>query len=241
MSGSDELSRNALLRRLPERELQRLSDRAEVVDAAMRDQVYRPGELVSNVFFPLSAVYSLVALTDDRISVEVATIGREGMVGLPVFLGASSSPHAAFCQVDGQAMRVGAEDLRRVLADDGALHRALNRFTQATIVQVAQNVVCNNTHPADQRAARWLLTTHDRVGREEFALTQEFLAQMLGLRRPTVSVIARRLQSDGLINYRRGTMRIADRAGLEALTCRCYGVVRAEFDAIVHGEGSAPG
>jgi CRP-like cAMP-binding protein len=140
---------------------------------------------------------------------QAATIGREGMVGLPVFLGAASTPHAAFCpsrRVGGSAVKITAHLLRRVLADDGALHQALSRFTQTTMVQIAQNVVCNSTHATIQRAARWLLTTRDRVG-DEFLLTQEFLGQMLGVRRPTVSEVARRLQAEGLIRYRRASSR----------------------------------
>lgn len=235
MAAADDFQRNAILAQLPAQELERVRARAEVVNMQQRDQIYQSGEPITDVYFPLSCVYSLVALADGRIAVEVATIGHEGMVGLPVFLGTPTSPQAAFCQVSGAAVRLSAADLRAVLSGDGVLHRALNRFTQATMVQVAQNVVCNNNHPADQRAARWLLTTHDRVGRDRFPLTQEFLAQMLGLRRPTVSEIARRLQSAGLIDYRRGLIHLLDRAGLEAMTCQCYEIVRAEFDAITEG------
>lgn len=235
MAAADDFQRNAILAQLPKRELQRLRSRSEIVNVHDRDQVYHAREPITEVYFPLSCIYSLVALADGRIAVEVATIGHEGMVGLPAFLGAPTSPHAAFCQVAGTAVRLNVSDLRAVLSDDGVLHRALNRFTQATMVQVAQNVVCNSSHPADQRAARWLLTTHDRVGRDQFPLTQAFLAQMLGLRRPTVSQVARQLQAAGLIDYRRGLMQVLDRPGLEATTCQCYQIVRAEFDAITKG------
>jgi CRP-like cAMP-binding protein len=122
------------------------------------------------------------------------------------------------------------------LIGDGALHRALNRYTQATIVQIAQSVICNSTHSAEQRACRWLLTTHDRVDRDQFPLTQEFLAQMLGVRRPTVSEIASRLQSEGLIRYTRGVITICDRPGLERITCDCYWIVKAEYDNLLHAE-----
>lgn len=162
----------------------------------------------------------------------MATTGREGMIGLPVFLGASSSPHASFCQIPGRSVQLGTEALHRILSNDGILHRILNRFTQVTMVQIAQNVVCNAAHTTDQRAARWMLMTQDRVGRNEFLLTQEFLAQMLSVQRPTVSEVARRLQADGLIRYRRGTVVISDRSGLERAACLCYGVVRSEFDAM---------
>lgn len=184
------------------------------------------------MYFPLASVFSVVGMADERVLVEVATVGREGMVGLPVFLGAASTPHAAFCQISGAAVKITAHGLRQVLADDGALHQALNRYTQATMVQIAQNVVCSSTHVTAQRAARWLLTTRDRVGGEEFELTQEFLGQMLGVRRQTASEIARHLQAEGLIRYRRGNVTIADGPGLERAACSCYAVVKAEFDLI---------
>lgn len=236
MTDTQDPRKNAVLQQLPDAEFQRLLDRAELVDAQVRDQVYMPGKPTAAVYFPLSAVYSLVAVADERIVVEVATVGHEGMVGLPLFLGASSSPHAAFCQIPGQAVRLGADDLRRVLSDDGVLHRVLNRLTQATMVQVAQNVVCNNSHELEQRAARWLLTTRDRVNGDSYPLTQEFLAQMLGARRPTVSQTARRLQDRGLIRYSRGVVHLLDRDGLQELACSCYNIVRREFAAMTEGQ-----
>jgi CRP-like cAMP-binding protein len=232
MAAPDQLRRNAIIRQLPDREFERLSDRVEVFDAEVRQQVYQPGGPIADVYFPLSCVYSMVAVVDDHAAVEVATIGLEGMAGLPLFLGAATSPHAAFCQIPGEAARMDAASLRSLLSDDGVLHALLNRLTQATMVQVAQNVVCNNTHDLEQRAARWLLTSHDRVVGDTFPLTQEFLAQMLGARRPTVSQTARRLHDRGLITYVRGLLHILDRPGLEAVACGCYDVVRREFDAM---------
>lgn len=223
---------NAILAQLPQDEFDRLRRAAEIVDSEIGQQVYWPGEPITEVYFPLTSVFSLLAVADERILVEVATVGLEGMAGLPLFLGATSSPHTSFCQITGQSVRMSAEGLRRALTGDGALHRGLHRLTQATMVQIAQNVVCNNSHDVERRAARWLLTTHDRVSGDEFTLTQKFLAQMLGARRPTVSQVAGRLQENGLISYVRGTMRIRDRAGLEAKACQCYWIVRAEFDAM---------
>jgi CRP-like cAMP-binding protein len=202
------------------------------VEIDIRLSVYEPGGPIPHVYFPISAVFSLVAVTDGRVVVEVATIGREGMVGLPAFLGAANSPHAAFCQIGGSAAELNVDDLRKVVSANGDLRRLLDRFTQSTIVQIAQNVVCNNTHDVEQRAARWLLTTHDRVGHDGFPLTQEFLAQMLGVRRTTVSHVANRLQSAGLIRYRRGNLAITDRRRLEQAACECYGIVKREFDEI---------
>jgi CRP-like cAMP-binding protein len=230
-----ELRRNAILGRLPAGELNALRDSVEIVDTAVRQSVYEPGGPIDAVYFPLSAVFSLVGVTDGEASIEVATIGYEGMVGLPAFLGAATSPHASFCQIAGSAARMATADLRRALNRDGHLHSLLNRFTQSTMVQIAQNVVCNGTHSLEERMARWLLTTHDRVGHDQFDLTQQFLAQMLGARRPTVSQTASKLQSRGLIRYSRGVMTIVNRQGLERLTCDCYGIVKAEFDAITQG------
>ncbi len=230
--GEEPLERNAILAALPGDELARLRDDLELVEAQVREQVYRPAGPIPEVYFPLASVFSMVGMTDDRMPVEVATIGREGMVGLPVFLGAASSPHAAFCQVSGPAAKVTAHGLRRVLADDGTLHQALSRYTQAAMVQIAQNVVCNGTHATVQRAARWLLTTRDRVGGEKFLLAQEFLGLMLGVRRSTASDTARQLRADGLIRYSRGEITITDGPGLERASCSCYGIVKAEFDLI---------
>lgn len=233
MADADELRRNALLARLPSRELTAIRGRLEVVHVEPRLGVYDAGSPIDHVYLPLGAVFSLVAIADERVMVEVATVGREGMVGLPLFLGAATSPHACFCQVSGEAARLKGAQLGEVLADAPGLHQLLNRFTQATIVNIAQNVVCNNTHDGRRRAARWLLTTRDRVARDSFELTQEFLGQMLGLRRPTVSEIARQLQADGLIRYRRGQMTITDPPALLEVACSCYGLVKREFDALL--------
>lgn len=228
----DELRGNAILAALPAKELKHIARGIDVVDAEIRTQVHQPGGAVRDVYFPLGAVFSMVGMAGERALVEVATIGREGMVGLPVFLGTGSTPHATYCQIAGPAAKVSSDHLRAVLADDGALHAALSRFTQATMVQIAQNVVCNSSHHATLRAARWLLTTGDRVGCDKFLLTQEFLGQMLGVRRPTVSETARQLQADGLIRYTRGQITITDRPGLQQAACACYAIVKAEFDLI---------
>jgi CRP-like cAMP-binding protein len=230
---SDEVHQNTLLARLPSTEFEVLRPLLTVVDAQLRDSVYAPRQAIDDVYFPLTAVFSLVATAgEDRIVVEVGTIGHEGMVGLPLFLGSPTSPHAAFCQVAGRAARLPAADLHAYLAQDGALHRLLQRFTQTTMVQLAQNVACNRVHVLEQRMARWLLTTADRVGFDTFVLTQEFLGQMLGVTRPTVSETASKLQSDGVIRYARGNLRIVDRPALLRLACDCYPLLKAEFDAL---------
>lgn len=233
----NQLRRNGLLAALPAGEFERLTPLLQVIDVPLRHQVYRPREPITDVYFPLSAVFSMVALSGDRVVVEVGTIGFEGMVGLPLFLGAGASPNAAFCQIAGEAARMSSADLADFLAVDGALHRLLHRYTQSIMIQLAQNVVCNTLHPVEQRMSRWLLMSADRVRAGTFHLTQEFLAQMLGVRRATVSETAGKLQADGLIRYSRGVLTITDRQRLEEAACECYGVLRREFDPL-SGTGS---
>ena len=229
----DELLSNALLAALPASELDRIRPLVKVEDVEVRREVFRRREPITEVHFPLSPVYSMVALTEaDRVQVEVATIGYEGMVGLALFLGATASPNTVFAQVAGRSAVMSAADLGEFLATDGALHGLLHRYTQTSMVQVSQNVVCNNAHSTEQRTARWLLTTADRVRNETFPLTQDFLAQMLGVRRQTVSENASRLHPDELIRYTRGTITILDRQRLEAATCECYRIIRDEFAAV---------
>jgi CRP-like cAMP-binding protein len=229
-SEADLLRHNTILRDLPEEEFGAVAARLRVREIEVRDSAYAANEPVTEIFFPLTAVFSMVALADDgEVISEVGTVGREGMVGLPLFLGVSSSPLSVFCQIPGRTAVMTARDLRAALAGDGALHRRLNTFVQATMVMLAQNVVCLTAHLAEARAARWLLMTHDRVVEDEFPLTQEFLGQMLGVRRSTVSEIAGKLQANGLIRYSRGRLTILDRPGLEAQACSCYAVVRQEF------------
>lgn len=237
----DPFLRNAILAQLPADEYAQLRPHLQHEHAQMKHTAYKPREPIARVYFPLSAVYSLVATTEGHPGVEVATIGHEGFVGLPVYLGAATSPQTAFCQVPGEAVGLGADEFRQALNRDGALHALLSRYTQATMVQIAQNVVCNRSHPAEKRMARWLLTTQDRVARDEFPLTQEFLAQMLGVHRPTVSDTAQRIQAQGLIRYSRGVITITERNQLEKLACDCYGIVKAEFDDIVNFTGPVPG
>lgn len=233
----EEVRRNAILARLPESEFAQLRPHLRLEHSEMKRAAYEPGKPIADVYFPLTSVYSVVAIADGQVQVEVATVGYEGMVGLPVYLGAASTPQASFCQIPGDTARIGVADFHQLLSRDGALHALLNRFTQATMVQVSQNVVCNRSHPTKVRMARWLLTTQDRVGRGEFPLTQEFLAQMLGVHRPTVSDPAQRLQSEGLIRYRRGVITVTDRDGLERTACECYRIVKSEFDDLRNHRG----
>jgi CRP-like cAMP-binding protein len=225
--------RNAILGALPDDEYERLLDHGEVVHSRGRDSVYDAGGTVAAAYFPLDCVFSFVAIVDGETVIESATIGYEGMVGLPLILGARTTPNAAFCQISGSGVCVAADDLLDVVGEHGTLSKRLQRYTQAHIVQLAQNVACNRLHTTDERACRWLLMTHDRVGRDEFDLTQEFFAQMLGVRRATVSLTAGILQRAGLIRYRRGIVTIVDRDALLDAACDCYGILRAEFENVM--------
>ncbi len=230
--GPEIVQGNRLLAALPVEEQRRLAADLAVVDLGMRDQIYDIDATITEVYFPLTCVLSVVAAVDDDVAVEIATIGLEGMAGLPVFLGAAASPHRCFCQIPGQALRLDAVALRQFLADDGALHNLLHRYTHSMMTFVGQNVACNRLHSAEERTARWLAHTHDRVNADSFPITQEFLALMLGVRRATVSVSAGILQRAGLIRYSRGRMTIVDRDGLHSAACQCYGVIRRAFDQL---------
>lgn len=223
---------NFVLAAIPEAEWERMRDRMHPMDVDVKQQVYAQGKPIQDVYFPLTCVLSMISEIDGDAAVEVATIGREGMAGLPVFLGVTSSPNTVVGQVPGVALRMTAEDLREVLMGDGSLHRQLHRYIQATMVQLSQNVACNRLHTTEERASRWLLMTADRVEGHEFPLKQEFLAQMLGVRRATVSLTAGLLHNAGLIRYSRGVITIVDRQGLEDAACDCYRVVREAFDQL---------
>ena len=231
-AASEILLHNRLLAALPVQERWRLGSELRVVELGMREQIYDTGEAITQVFFPLNCVLSVVAAVDDDVAVEVAMVGLEGMAGLPAFLGAAASPHRCFCQVPGQALRLDTVTLRRFLSGDGALHDLLHRYTQAVLAFLAQNIACNRLHSTEERTARWLAQTHDRVGSDSFQITQDFLAQMLGVRRATVSESARTLQQAGLIRYSRGRITIVDRDRLQAAACQCYLTIRHEFDKL---------
>lgn len=231
-SPSTDYQRNLLLRALPQDEFTRLVPALEPAALELRDPIFGRGKRIEHLYFPLDCVLSLVATVDGETVIEVATIGREGMAGLPAFLGVAESPNECFCQIAGNAVRLAVSDLRRFLNGDGALHGILHRYTQATMVQLAQNVACNRLHTTEERCARWLLQTRDRVGADEFLLTQEFLAQMLGVRRGTVSLTAGVLQQAGIIRYTRGRIAVLDADALHEAACECYDLVQAEHARI---------
>jgi CRP-like cAMP-binding protein len=227
------MSRNRLIARLPQDERERLSSALDVVALGVKHQVAEPGKPFTHVYFPLSGVISFVLELQDGAVVEVGTVGNEGMVGLPVLLGAQESPTRVFSQVAGEAARMKSDAFAEHLKGAPALDRLLHRYAQTMMNQITQTAACNHAHAIEQRMCRWLLMTHDRVGQDEFALTQEFLAQMLGVRRPSVTVVAGMLQQAGFIRYSRGRMTIVNREGLEASSCECYRIVRRETERLL--------
>jgi CRP-like cAMP-binding protein len=221
--------RNRILDGLPGKELARIKKGLTEIDAAIRDQIYEPNKPFKYVYFPETAIASVVNVMEDGIEIEVATIGYEGMVGLPVFLGTNQSPASSFWQVPGRAFRLDAAFLEKEKRSGGPLATALGLYTQGFFAQFAQSATCNRLHNLKQRCARWLLMTHDRVPGDDFPLKQEFLAQMLGVRRAGISEVAGRLQRKGLIIYSRGWLSVIDRKGLEGVSCECYRVVAREY------------
>ena len=224
---------NRLLAALPPAEYARIRPHLSTVQLEQKHQVALPNQPIEAVYFPIDSVTSVLAVTSDGGRIEIATIGNEGVAGLPLYLGAESSPSHAFVQVAGTAERMTAETFRREAGPGTALGQLLQRYTQGFLNQVSQATVCNQRHSAGHRLARWLLSVQDRVRREEFELTHEFMGQMLGVRRETVSDVASALQKAGLISYRRGKVRVLNRPGLERAACECYRLVRDEFERLL--------
>jgi CRP-like cAMP-binding protein len=226
-----------MLALLPESELARLTPDFALVDLRHHDVIYATGAEVDYAYFPLTAVMSFIATDSDGRGVEAASVGREGIVGLAGALGASGTIGEVVNQVSGHAVRIPIAPLRREVECRQTMSRLLEHYTVALLAQISQSLVCNRHHPIESRTARWLLATHDRVGQDSFVLTQDFLAVMLGVTRPQVSIAAATLRRRGLIDYRRGRITIADRAGLEAAVCECYGIIQREFARLLRTDG----
>jgi CRP-like cAMP-binding protein len=221
-----EARRNAILNSLDPDQLGKLATNLEQVPLKLGDVLYEADGTVDVVYFPIVGVVSIVAELNDDQTVEAASVGHEGMVGLSAFLGAGAPSERALVQVAGHALRMTADTLHAATAAiDGPLHTALRRYTQAMLTQLARNAACNRVHSVRQRAARWLLMTADRMDSPSFDLTQEFLAQMLAVRRASVSDVAQSLAQEGCIAYTRGTITILNRARLQAHACDCYRVI----------------
>ena len=225
---------NRLLAALPDADYARLLPYLTTVSLAQREPLWTPRAPIQAAYFPCTAMASISAFVENGEPVEVAAVGNEGVVGLPLFLGSDTSPSSALVQVPGEAIRMDAEVFRQESVQEGPLHRILQLYAQAYMTQMAQTTACTRLHRVDQRLARWLLTAQDRVGRGEFPMTHEFLAQILGVRRATITEVAGEFQETGLVRCRRGAVAILDRGGLRRAACDCYRVVRDEFDRLLN-------
>lgn len=229
---------NRLLAALPRDSYERLQPKLTRVEIALKEILWEEDGPIPYVYFPLSGVISMIVIMHDGASAEVGTVGNEGMAGLPVFLGAIRTNLRAFSQVPGLALRMPADDLRAEVAENTPLRELLYRYTQALFSFTAQAAACNRIHTADQRLALWIALCHDRVGTDTFPLTQEFMADMVGVQRTTITKGAARLQRDGAIAYSYGIVTVTNREALEAAACECLRVIRGEFDRLL-GPGAS--
>ena len=223
---------NLLLCSLPPVERERLLPHLQPVTFLLGQVVYEPGERIEYCYFPISSVVSLLYTMQDGSTAEMGLVGKEGVLGVALFLGGGSTCSRALVPVAGEAFRLPAKLLRQEFARPGPLQSLLLRYTQGLLTQISQTAVCNRLHSMEQRLCRWLLLCHDRRNRSELPMTQELIAHMLGGRRESVTVAAGHLQDAGLIHYCRGHISILDRGGLESSACECYRVVEDEFDRL---------
>jgi CRP-like cAMP-binding protein len=233
MTGSSSAKQNHLLAALPESEWQRWLPELEPIEMPLSHVVYESGTTPSHVYFPTTAIVSLLYVMENGASAEIAVIGNEGLVGIASFMGGDSTPSRAVVQSAGQGFRMKTDALKREFARSVAVLHVLLRYTQALLTQMAQTAVCNRHHSLDQQLCRWLLLSLDRLQGEELVMTQELIANMLGVRREGVTEAAGKLQKAGLITYARGHIMVLDRLGLEKLTCECYAVVKKEYDRLL--------
>ncbi|EDX71232.1 cyclic nucleotide-binding domain protein [Coleofasciculus chthonoplastes PCC 7420] len=225
---------NQLLTALADQEYQRLVPHLEEVSVPLGQILYQPGEPILHIYFPNRAMVSLVTLLANGSTTEVGMVGKEGMVGIPVFLGDRMAINQAVVQLEGTAMKMDASILKREFDRGGRLQQLLLFYTQTLLNQVSQTAACNRQHRLEQRLARWLLSAQDSISGSELRLTQEFLGNMLGTRRATVTVAAGKLQEAGAIRHHRGKITILNRELLETIACECYSVVKHECDRLLY-------
>ena len=224
---------NHLLERLPSEEFERLAPQLKLTDLSLGEVLYESGGRQSRVFFPTDAIVSLLYTMADGASAEIAVVGNEGIIGVSIFMGGETTPSRAVVQSAGFGYQLASRILKEEFKRGGALQYHLLRYTQALLTQMAQTAVCNRHHSLDQQLCRWLLLSLDRLNGDELIMTQELIANMLGVRREGVTEAAGNLQNGGLIEYRRWRIKVLNRPGLELRTCECYGVVKKEFDRLL--------
>ncbi|HJV88593.1 MAG TPA: Crp/Fnr family transcriptional regulator [Noviherbaspirillum sp.] len=217
---------NLLLAQLPANEFQAIRPHLEFFPTPLKSVLFERDKEIRYAYFPLSGAHSVLAIMEDGSAVEVGTVGYEGLSTVDVLTGSTQATETTICQIPGESLRMPVEKFNDALAACPELRRLSYRFLQAYLAQVSQSVACNRLHSTEERFARWILHSHDRARSQTFQLTQEFLADMLGVHRPSISLIARSFQQAGLLRYNRGVITIMDRAGIEEACCECYGVVR---------------
>jgi CRP-like cAMP-binding protein len=232
MPTAPEPRKNHLLAALPDAEWQRWQPQLERVDMPLGQVLYESGSTLSHVYFPITALVSLLYVMEDGASAEIAVVGNEGIVGIALFMGGESTSSRAVVQSAGQGLRLKARVIKDEFNRAPVLHLLL-RYTQALITQMAQTAVCNRHHSLDQQLCRWLLLSLDRLHGSDLMMTQELIANMLGVRREGVTEAALKLQKAGLIRYARGRISVLDRPGLEKRSCECYAVVKKEYDRLL--------
>ena len=233
MSIYAEQRENSLLAALPDPEWRRWEPLLEQVEMPLSQVLYEPGATLTHVYFPTTSIVSLLYVTEDGASAEIAVVGNEGLVGVSLFMGGESTPSRAVVQSAGHGFRLKAQLMKNEFNRAGPVLRLLLRYTQALITQMSQTAVCNRHHTLDQQLCRWLLLSLDRLQANELTMTQELIANMLGVRREAVTEAAGKLQHAGLITYARGHIRVLNRPGLEERTCECYAVVKNEYDRLL--------
>jgi CRP-like cAMP-binding protein len=233
MGASAQPTLNHLLDALPLADVQRWMPLLESVDLPLGHVLYESGEALTHVYFPTTAIVSLLYVMENGASAEIAVVGNEGIVGVSLFMGGESTPSRAVVQSAGHGFRLKANIMKEEFNRAGPVLHLLLRYTQALITQMAQTAVCNRHHTLDQQLCRWLLLSLDRLRGNQLVMTQELIANMLGVRREGVTEGALKLQRAGLISYVRGHITVLDRDGLEERTCECYGVVKNEYDRLL--------
>ena len=224
---------NYLLAALPATEFERLSPHLERVPMRLGEALYESGGRLRHVYFPTNSIVSLLYVMEDGASAEIAVVGNEGVLGIALFMGGETTPSRAVVQSAGYGYRLEAQLLKQEFNRAGPMMHLLLRYTQALITQMAQTAVCNRHHSVEQQLCRWLLLSLDRLSTQELTMTQQLIANMLGVRREGVTEAAGKLQEAELIRYNRGRITVLDRPGLEARSCECYRVVKTEFDRIL--------
>jgi CRP-like cAMP-binding protein len=230
---SEEAIQNHLLAGVSDAELARLLPHLQPLNLPLGDVLYESGEKMDYVYFPTTAIISLLYIMENGSSAEIGVVGNDGLVGLAIFMGGDTTPNRAVVQSAGKAFKMQAKIMKDEFTRGGRFHNLCLRYTQALITQISQTAVCNRLHSVDQQLCRWLLLSHDRLPSDRLIMTQDLISNMLGVRREGITHAAKRLQRAGYISYVRGDMTILNRKGLESSVCECYQVVRTEYDRLL--------